>query len=109
MASSISPCCSPHQHSPRTRDRCEQLTQGLSAGLLSPTTLDLNSSASVMEVSHGGEAGMVWDHMVRGNSNPEERKRLKAALLAYCRQDTQAMARVLESLKSLTATRAGSH
>jgi hypothetical protein len=47
--------------------------------------------------------------MVRGNSNPEERKRLKAALLAYCRQDTQAMARVLESLKSLTATRAGSH
>jgi hypothetical protein len=62
-----------------------------------------------MEVSHGGEAGMVWDHMVRGNSNPEERKRLKAALLAYCRQDTQAMARVLESLKSLTATHAGSH
>ena len=26
-----------------------------------------------MEVSHGGEAGLVWDHMVRGNSNPEER------------------------------------
>jgi hypothetical protein len=74
VASSISPCCSPHQHSPRTRDRYEQLTQGLSAGLLSPTTLDLNSSASVMEVSHGGEAGMVWDHMVRGNSSPEEKE-----------------------------------
>jgi hypothetical protein len=25
-----------------------------------------------MEVSHGGEAGLGWDHMVRGNSNPEE-------------------------------------
>jgi hypothetical protein len=27
-----------------------------------------------MEVSHGGEAGMVWDHMVRGNSSPEEKE-----------------------------------
>jgi hypothetical protein len=58
-----------------------------------------------MEVSHGGEAGLAWDQMVRGDLNAEERQRLKMALLAYCRQDTLAMVRVLESLKSLSATR----
>ena len=51
-----------------------------------------------MEVSHGGEAGLAWDQMVRGELGLEERRRLKAALLAYCRQDTLAMAKVLKAL-----------
>jgi hypothetical protein len=53
-----------------------------------------------MEVSHGGEAGLAWDQMVRGNLDLEERRRLKAALLVYCRQDTLAMAKILEVLRT---------
>ena len=56
------------------------------------------SSYEGMEVSHGGEAGLAWDQMVRGELGLEERRRLKAALLAYCRQDTLAMAKVLKAL-----------
>jgi hypothetical protein len=53
-----------------------------------------------MEVSHGGEAGLAWDQMVRGNIELDERQRLKCALLAYCRQDTLAMAKILEVLRT---------
>jgi hypothetical protein len=53
-----------------------------------------------MEVSHGGEAGLAWEQMVRGDLDLEERRRLKAALLAYCRQDTLAMAKILEVLRT---------
>jgi Domain of unknown function(DUF2779) len=53
-----------------------------------------------MEVSHGGEAGLAWDQMVRGNLELDERQRLKCALLAYCRQDTLAMAKILEVLRT---------
>jgi hypothetical protein len=53
-----------------------------------------------MEVSHGGEAGLVWDQMVRGDLDPVERQRLKVALLAYCRQDTLAMARILQGMRN---------
>ena len=56
-----------------------------------------------MEVSHGGEAGLAWDRVVRGNLDPEERKRLKTALLAYCRQDTLAMVKVLARLRILAS------
>lgn len=54
-----------------------------------------------MEVSHGGEAGLAWDQMVRGDLDREARQRLKTALLAYCRQDTLAMAKVLDRLRIL--------
>ena len=57
-----------------------------------------------MEVSHGGEAGLAWDRLIRGGLDGEDRRRLKAALLAYCRQDTFAMAQVLDRLSAL-ATR----
>jgi hypothetical protein len=56
-----------------------------------------------MEVSHGGEAGLAWEQMIRGDLDPEERHRLKAAILAYCRQDTLAMAKVLDQLRILAA------
>jgi predicted RecB family nuclease len=53
-----------------------------------------------MKVSHGGEAGLAWDQMVRGNLDLEERQRLKSALLAYCQKDTLAMAQILEVLRT---------
>jgi len=55
-----------------------------------------------MEVAHGGEAGLVWDRMIRGVIDAAERARLKSALLAYCSQDTIAMLRLLDKLRSLT-------
>jgi hypothetical protein len=49
-----------------------------------------------MEVSEGNEAGLAWEKMVRAATGSEERKRLRNALLAYCKQDTLAMVRLLE-------------
>ena len=54
-----------------------------------------------MEVAHGGEAGRAWEQMLQGELDPAERQRLKAALLAYCRQDTLAMVRILECLRGM--------
>ena len=42
---------------------------------------------------------MAWDQMIRGDVDLGERRRLKAALLAYCRRDTLAMAKVLKVLR----------
>src|SRR5882762_579181 len=58
------------------------------------------SSYEGMEVSHGGEAGLAWHQMVCGNLDLEERQRLKAALLSYCRQDSLAMAKISEVLRT---------
>ena len=58
-----------------------------------------------MDVSHGGEAGLAWERMVHGNLPVEGRIRLKAALLAYCRQDTLAMFQVLGQLRSVAFSR----
>jgi len=58
-----------------------------------------------MEVSHGGEAGLAWDQMIRGDLDLADHQRLKSALLAYCRQDTLAMAKILDGLKALSAIR----
>jgi Domain of unknown function(DUF2779) len=52
-----------------------------------------------MEVAHGGEAGLAWEQMIRGELSPTDRQRLKDALLAYCRQDTLAMVKILERLR----------
>jgi predicted RecB family nuclease len=58
-------------------------------------------SYSGMEVAHGGQAGLAWERMTRGEVDEEERQRLRSALLAYCRQDTLAMVKLLERLRSL--------
>ena len=58
-----------------------------------------------MEVSHGGEAGLAWDRMVRAGLNTAERERLKSALLEYCRQDTLAMVEVMKQLRRMSGTR----
>lgn len=52
-----------------------------------------------MEVAQGDEAGLVWDRMIRDASlTSREKKRMKKALLDYCRQDTLGTARVLATL-----------
>jgi predicted RecB family nuclease len=53
-----------------------------------------------MEVAEGNEAGLAWEKMVHAEVGSEERKRLRDALLAYCKQDTLAMARLLEVLQA---------
>ena len=52
-----------------------------------------------MEVAEGTEAGLAWEKMIDGEVDSAERKRLRAALLAYCKQDTLAMVRLLEVLR----------
>jgi len=51
-----------------------------------------------MEVAEGNEAGLAWEKMLNAAAGSEERKRLRDALLAYCKQDTLAMAKLLEVL-----------
>jgi hypothetical protein len=55
-----------------------------------------------MEVAHGDEAGLAWDRMIRSGVDVSERQRLKSALLAYCGQDTLAMVKILERLRTFT-------
>jgi hypothetical protein len=52
-----------------------------------------------MEVAEGGEAGRAWETLVHGQLGPDAKTRLRAALLAYCRQDTEAMVRVYDALE----------
>jgi predicted RecB family nuclease len=56
-----------------------------------------------LDVSDGGEAGLVWERMVRGGIDAPERHRLKSALLAYCGQDSFAMVKLLERLSGLAS------
>jgi hypothetical protein len=53
-----------------------------------------------MKVAHGGEAGLAWERMIRGELDAAERQGLKDALLAYCRQDTLALVRILGQLRA---------
>jgi hypothetical protein len=54
-----------------------------------------------MEVAEGSEAGLAWDRMIRGQVDEAGKKRLREALLAYCKQDTLAMVRLLEILREV--------
>ncbi len=58
-----------------------------------------------MPVSNGSEAGMKWGGFVRGNVDFDEKKRLKHALLDYCRQDTLGLVRLLDKLQGVAAGR----
>jgi hypothetical protein len=53
-----------------------------------------------MEVAEGHEAGLAWEKMIHGEIESAERKRLREALLAYCKQDTLAMVRLLDALRA---------
>jgi hypothetical protein len=48
-----------------------------------------------MEIADGEHAGLSWDRLVRGDVGKGEKERIQKALLAYCAQDTLAMARLL--------------
>ena len=53
-----------------------------------------------MEVAEGSDAGLAWEKMVHSDIESAERNRLREALLAYCRQDTLAMVRLLDALRA---------
>jgi hypothetical protein len=55
-----------------------------------------------MAVAHGDEAGLTWDRMIRSGVDASEWQRLKSALLAYCGQDTLAMVKILDRLRTFT-------
>jgi hypothetical protein len=55
------------------------------------------------DARQAGFTDSVLARLVRGDLDREERQRLKTALLAYCRQDTLAMAKVLDRLRILAS------
>jgi hypothetical protein len=55
-----------------------------------------------MEVADGKAAGLTWESLVRGGLDQDGRDRIRKALLAYCRQDTMGMIKILEHLGSMT-------
>ena len=48
----------------------------------------------------GAEAGLAWEKMLHADAGGEERNKLRSYLLAYCKQDTLAMVRLLEVLRA---------
>jgi hypothetical protein len=52
-----------------------------------------------MEVAEGGQAGLAYNALVREALSVSERNRLRKALLAYCKQDSLGMVRVLKKLE----------
>jgi hypothetical protein len=55
-----------------------------------------------MEVADGQAAGLVWESMVRGELDGEERERTRKALLDYCGQDTPGMVWLVERLQHVS-------
>jgi predicted RecB family nuclease len=53
-----------------------------------------------MTVAKGDEAGLAWEKMTRAAARSVERTELRNALLAYCRQDTLALVKLLHVLYS---------
>jgi hypothetical protein len=53
-----------------------------------------------MEVAEGNLAGLTWEKMVRAEAGSDERRKYRDDLLAYCKQDTLAMVRLLEVLRA---------
>ena len=53
-----------------------------------------------MEVANGQAAGLAWESLIRGGLDQAERERIRKALLDYCGQDTLAMVRLLDVLRS---------
>ena len=53
-----------------------------------------------MLVAGGQDAGLAWESLVRGGLDGVERETVRKALLDYCGQDTLAMVKLLETLRS---------
>ena len=56
-----------------------------------------------MDVADGEQAGVVWETMIHGGLDESEKNKAKDALLAYCRQDTLGMAKLLHVLREHAA------
>ena len=54
-----------------------------------------------MSVSEGQEAGLAFERMIGGSLSVSEREKTRQDLLAYCRQDTLAMVRLVDVLAQL--------
>jgi predicted RecB family nuclease len=55
-----------------------------------------------MDVSDGAKAGLAWEKMRSLAKDCENRQEIRHALLAYCEQDTLAMVRLLDVLRSIS-------
>jgi hypothetical protein len=55
-----------------------------------------------MDVANGQAAGIAWESLMRGGLSSDERQRIRKALLDYCGQDTLAMVRLVETLRSVS-------
>jgi len=55
-----------------------------------------------MRVANGQDAGLAWESLIRGGLDQSNYEETKKALLDYCGQDTTALLRLLERLRSLT-------
>jgi len=55
-----------------------------------------------MAVGNGQDAGLAWKSLVHGKLDGAEHDRIRKALLAYCAQDTLALVKLLERLRSAT-------
>jgi predicted RecB family nuclease len=53
-----------------------------------------------MEVADGQDAGLAWESLIRDGLDQVERDRIRKALSEYCGQDTLALVRLLDRLKS---------
>jgi hypothetical protein len=54
-----------------------------------------------MEVADGTDAGLAWASLMRGGLDQVERHKIKKALLDYCGQDTLALVRLLDKLRTM--------
>jgi hypothetical protein len=54
-----------------------------------------------MEVAKENEAGLACERTIHSQVDDEEKRRLRTALLAYRKQDTLAMVRLLEGLREV--------
>jgi len=57
-----------------------------------------------MEVADGQAAGLAWESLLRGGMSLGERERIKQALRAYCGQDTLALLKIVQRLRSISAS-----
>src|SRR5208337_5147254 len=62
-----------------------------------------NMTYEGMEVADGQAAGLAWESLISGNCGEAERQRKRKALLDYCGQDTLAMVRLVDKLRSASA------
>jgi predicted RecB family nuclease len=55
-----------------------------------------------MEVANGQDAGLAWEALIRGVLDVAEHEKIKRALLKYCGQDTMALLRLVEQLRTIS-------